>query len=360
MNTGQRNAGLDAWRGAGVLFVFHLLFFGQHIEGVAPWLTGPDLAGKIYARLADLLFTSGVLGLDMLFLVSGALVALQISEKGRGPAALVVGRYKRLLPFIALTGLPFVAYQNLSPIGFVTSLVLLEPVNISSPLLRAFGHANAFLLFSLLAAAWAFLIRRFPTASPWSVAATGMAWATATVLAASGPAWLPVSGHFSAFFWGVAAAWLFRTKGWGGRIPGWVAVVALVAAMVLCRKFSAARGDDLYFLLDARDWPSLGYLSVLQLLLACGLGLCLRPGVKDRAVWPLTVLGRASNCFFMVCLFWSFTLTRAYAHQFDSPVASLAFLYALTLGITLASALVLAPFLERAPLADNFSGKTSS
>jgi hypothetical protein len=346
----RRLPALDAWRGLGVLMLFHLVFFGQHMEQAASWALGADAWARTAGRMVSVLFSSGVLGLDVLFMVAGFL-AVRSMGRGASPLALAIGRHARLLPFVAVSGAPFVAFGGLTLGAYFKSLVLLVPANVPGSLERAFAHANAFLLFSLACALVAAVSRGR------GVAACVLA-AIVAVLAASGPEWVPVNGHFLAFFWGMGAAWAAGRLPSGSGLRGLAGALLTVAAVFLCRKLSDARGEDLYFLLDGRDWRTLALLAPLQALLACALALTAQdlkvPG-RWRAAWPLEILGRASNCFFMVFVLWSFTLTRAYAREFASPAASLAYLYALTLSLSVAVALVLAPFLE----GRGFSGKTA-
>lgn len=342
----QRIPGLDAWRGLGVFFLFNLLFFGNFTAEMQAWAAGAGLLEKIAGRVADLLFSSGVLGFDMLFMVSGVLIFRKASCDDTRPLSLPTGLYARLLPFLAVAGIPFLAYRAISPADYFRSLLLLEPMNVPSPFLRALEQANAFLLFYALAALWLLLARRarISHAWGWAVGAVTMAAFSLQELR-----WLPVNGHFLSFFWGIGVAWVAQR--WKGcrRLPGWAGAALLIAAALWCRKLSAARGADLYFLMDGHDWASLASALQVQSILAAALACSLTPGGFWQAAAPCRVLGRASNCFFMVMLLWSFTLTRAYADLFANQIASAAFLYAVTLGMTLALAFLLAPFLEKAP-----------
>lgn len=346
MGNPQRIPGLDAWRGLGVLFLFNLLFFGNFTAEMQAWAAGAGLLEKIAGRVADLLFSSGVLGFDILFMVSGVLIFRKASRDDTRPLSLPTGLYARLLPFLAVTGIPFLAYRAISPADYLRSLLLLEPMNVPSPFLRALEQANAFLLFYALAALWLLLARRarISLAWGWTVGAASMAAFTVQE-----PRWLPVNAHFLSFFWGIGVAWVVHR--WKGprRLPGWAGAALLLAAAFWCRKLSAARGDDLYFLMDAHDWASLASALQVQAILAAALACSLTREGFWRAAVPVRALGRASNSFFMVMLLWSFTLTRAYADLFPGQIASAAFLYAATLAMTLALALLLAPFLENAP-----------
>lgn len=343
----HRMPGLDAWRGLGVFFLFNLLFFGNFSSEMQAWAAGAGLLEKIAGRVADLLFSSGVLGFDMLFMVSGVLIFRKASCGDTRPLSLATGLYARLLPFLAVAGIPLLAYRAVSPADYFRSLLLLEPMNVPSPFLRAFAQANAFLLFYALAALWLLLARRARISPAWGWAAGA---AVMAAFAVQDSPWLPVNGHFLSFFWGVGVAWLAsRLKG-SRRLPGWAGAALLIAAALWCRKLSAARGDDLYFLMDGHDWASLASALQVQAILAAALACSLATGGFWQAAAPFRALGRASNSFFMVMLLWSFTLTRAYSDLFASQIASAAFLYAATLGMTLALAFLLAPFLEIAPL----------
>lgn len=346
MDRTQRIPGLDAWRGLGVFFLFNLLFFGNFTAEMQTWAAGAGLLEKIAGRVADLLFSSGVMGLDMLFMVSGVLIFRKASCDDARPLSLATGLYARLLPFIAVSGIPFLAYGAISPGGYFRNLLLLEPLNVPSPFLRAFAQANAFLLFYALAALWLLLARRARISHAWGWAAGAAAVALLTVQELR---WLPVNGHFLSFFWGIGVAWAVRRREGSRHLPGWAGAALLLAAALWCRRLSAARGDDLFFLMDAHDWASLGIALQVQAILAAALACSLAQGGFWQAAAPCRALGRVSNSFFMVMLLWSFTLTRAYSHLFASQIASAAFLYAATLAMTLALAFLLAPFLEKAP-----------
>lgn len=346
MDKAQRIPGLDAWRGLGVFFLFNLLFFGNFTAEMQAWAAGAGLLEKIAGRVADLLFSSGVMGFDMLFMVSGVLIFRKVSRGDTPPLSLTTKLYARLLPFLAVAGIPFLAYGAISPGGYFRNLLLLEPMNVPSTFQRALVQANAFLLFYALAALWLLLARRARISPAWGWAAGAAAMA---VIAVQGLPWLPVNGHFLSFFWGIGVAWLVRRWNGSGRLPGWAGAALLIAAALWCRKLSAARGDDLYFLMDAPGWASLASALQVQAILAAALACSLTQGSFWQAAAPCRALGRASNSFFMTMLLWSFTLTRAYADLFASQIASAAFLYAATLGMTLALAFLLAPFLEKAP-----------
>lgn len=343
----RRLPGLDAWRGLGVLFLYDLLFFGRNIESLSPWDVQPGLVPRIAAGVARVLYFSGVLGVDLLFMVSGFLAFEALQSGRKKPLAYVLGRYARLLPLLAVISIPYVAYGGITPGDYLKGLLLLTPANAPQAIDQAFAGADAFLVFSLFIAGWKLAGRFWPPCAGW----TGLAGATALtlLLIVYGPGRLPVNGHFLSFLWGVGIAKLTAGPTRIRKAPGWWGAVMILAAVLLCYKFSADRGISLYYLLSERDWHTLSRIILLQGVLAGGLALSLNPVGFWDAFSPVRLIGRASYCFFMACVLWSFVLTGAYRHLFENPLASLAFLYSLTLGMTLALALVFKPFFEPSP-----------
>lgn len=335
---------LDIWRGLGVLFLFHLAFFGRHLEFATPAFDGPGPGVWLAKRVSDLLFSSSVLGVDMLFLVAGCLVARLDATDTRRGISLLSSRYAGFLPLLLVTGLPFVAYQAVGPGDFLARLALLFPTGVAAPFDRLFASANGFLLFSLLACL-ATMGRAADRLS--SLPAVAAAAAGTLALVAFGPVGAPVNAHSLAFFWGLGSRRLARRGLVSARVAAWAWPIPVVAAMVLCRKLAFTRGQDIHFLLDGRDAMTLAMALALQACLAAGLALALTANARGPVLRPLAGLGRVSNCFFMAFSLWSFPLTRAWLPQGLDPALSLACGYVLTLGISLALAATLGPCLER-------------
>ena len=257
MAAGNRLPGLDALRGIAALCVV-----GLHSHAIFPYF--PDVLGK------------GYLGVDFFLMLSGYLMA-RITEPrlaaGLSPASFMQARYKRFWPTVAfgsVIGIPFLWVRTGGdPLRFGSALVanmallpypadhLLFPLNVPVWTILAelvANGAHVLLLRRIGSRLLACLALALFVATAWSAIAYGSLDAGARPSNA-------VYGIARVFFAYVLGILLWRYRKVTERLPmpGWLALPAMPAAMVLA------------WALGWRGWPfDLAFVVLLCPLIIAG------------------------------------------------------------------------------------------
>ncbi|GFK95961.1 hypothetical protein NNJEOMEG_03834 [Fundidesulfovibrio magnetotacticus] len=338
-----RLPGLDGLRGLAIVMVFNVHFFAQHFE--RNYFLDPGAPAHQLLRALH----SGVLGVDVLFVLSGFLTWVSLARRRPSVPAFLAARYRRLLPVILAVNLPALCWgaasvdwrQALANVFF-----LHVPPGVTLVTYTTWALVYE-MWFYLLCAAWVLVLGRFALFRSW-----GFFWLLAAALAANILVFkrflLLGDPRFLGFLFGVALA-----RAWGeGRIgPGLqrAARLGFVPALAALLAFCWAGGHP-----HVEAWMARDNLHRLAFFLALDATICLillrlilpGPGPSAFTARPLRMAGMVSYSLFMTHTQWGLPL----ANRLAGPAADalgMALRWGLSLGLCLLLAALIFAVFER-------------
>mgnify|MGYP000851697190 CR=1 FL=1 len=343
---GKRYHALDGLRGLAVLMIFNTHFLAQYAD--RDYFLQP---GSLPYHLTKTLH-SGLVGVDIFFMLSGLLTYLSIFHKHPSAPAFVLGRYRRLLPVIVAVAIPALCFgvatvSTRQIVDNIFFLKLFPETTFVNPVTWALTYE---MYFYLLALVWFVLLGRLRLfrgarafAGLW-----GLLLANVIFLRRFG---VYSDVRFLGFFYGIGLGMLLANE--TGRrlisqIP-WQAWPVCLAGVATC-SFAWGYGPTQHIIFTGWWW-NFAFYTVLDLAIT-GLILCLTAmeATGKCSVWgtrPMRLLGIVSYSLFMSHAPWGLPLGRALSVSDASGPGSLAWVYAVSLLASLALATFLFVFLER-------------
>lgn len=343
---GKRYHALDGLRGLAALMIFNTHFLAQYAD--RNYFLPPDSLPWHAARTLH----SGLVGVDIFFMLSGLLTYLSIRHKRPAPTAFVLSRYRRLLPVIAAVGVPALCFGVASVstrqiVDNIFFLKLFPETTFVNPVTWALTYE---MYFYLLVLVWFLLLGRLPFfrgPGPF-LALCGLLAANVVFLRRFG---VYSDIRFLGFFYGIGIGMLLSSPAGQrllARLP-WRAWPVFLGGVLAC-SFVWGYGPTQRRIFTGW-WLNFGFYTTLDLSIA-GLLLCLlaMEAAGRRSVWgarPMRLLGIVSYSLFMCHAPWGLPLGRALSVTDASGWGSLAWVYAVSLAASLALSVFLFAFLER-------------
>jgi len=332
---------LDGLRGLAILMVFNVHFFAQHFARHY-YLEEGSLPHHLLRALH-----SGVLGVDVLFVLSGFLTWMSLARRRPTAPAFLAGRYRRLLPVILAVNLPALCWGAASvdwrqALANVFFLHVPQGVTLVTYTTWALVYE---MWFYVLCAVWLIVLGRFAFFRSWA-----FFWLLAAALAANILVFkrflLLADPRFLGFLFGVGLARATSEGRFGPALEKAARLglaPALAALFVMC--WAGALPDVEAWL--ARD--TLHRLAFFLALDACIALILLRlllpgPGPALFTARPLRLAGMVSYSLFMTHTQWGLPLANQLAgpaHDALGMALRWGFSLALSLGV---GALVFAVF----------------
>lgn len=343
---GKRYLALDGLRGLAALMIFNTHFLAQYAD--RNYFLQPDSLPWHVAKTLH----SGLVGVDVFFMLSGLLTYLSIVHKRPTAANFVLSRYRRLLPVIAAVGVPALCFGVVSVstrqiVDNIFFLKLFPETTFVNPVTWALTYEMYFYLFALV---WFVLLGRLPFfrgTGPF-LSLCGLLLANIIFLRRFG---VYSDVRFLGFFYGIGIGMLLSSPG-GRRVithAPWRAWPVFLACILAC---SFVWGyEPTQRRIFTVWWLNFGFYTALDLSIA-GLLLCLlaMEAADRRSIWgtrPMRLLGIVSYSLFMTHAPWGLPLGRTLSVTDASGFGSLLWVYAVSLAASLALAVFLFAFLER-------------
>ncbi len=343
---GKRYHALDGLRGLAALLIFNTHFLAQYAD--RNYFLEPDSLPWHMARTLH----SGLVGVDIFFMLSGLLTYLSIVHKRPTAPAFVWTRYRRLLPVILAVGIPALCFgvgsvSTRQIIDNIFFLKLFPETTFVNPVSWALTYE---MYFYLLALVWFILLGRVPFfrgTKPFLVLCA-LLLANVVFLRRFG---VYCDVRFLGFFYGIGIGMLLTGEG-GRRVIArapWRAWPVCLAGILGCSfLWGYAPTQRAIF---TGWWWNFAFYTALDLAIA-GLLVCLlaMEAAGRRSIWgatPMRLLGIVSYSLFMSHAPWGLPLGRALSVSDASGFGSLVWVYGVSLATCLALATFLFAFLER-------------
>lgn len=347
----KRLTGLDGLRGLAALFIFNTHFLAQFAD-VSYFLT----PGSPSFRLTAVIH-SGLIGVDAFFMLSGLLTYLSLAAKNPAPGAFILARYRRLLPVILAVSVPALCFGagSVDPRQLIDNIFFLKLFRETTYVNHVAWALTYEMYFYLLCLVWFLLPQKAGLPMPGKAAFTVLALvflANVIFFKRLGPL---CDVRFLGFFYGVGLGMFLRSRTFerlrarAGRLPR---LWPVFLAMILCCGFlwSYPPTQRIIF---TEFWGNFAFYCLLDPAYA-GLILCLALGedaAGGRTVFsslPMRLLGVVSYSLFMTHAQWGIPLGRTLIPGGVSSFAGLCAAYAASLAVSLAIAVFLFYFVERA------------
>lgn len=334
----SRVPALDGLRGLASLALFNLAFLSNYVETGFYVPDGAGFPGRLAAKALLAGVYTGVVAMDLLFILSGYFLYKALLTTPQRPLAMLWRRYRRFLPLYLMVSIPAFVYSGAGLRDIVGHVALLDLYNFGAFVYQISSQANYYLYFAFVCVALAAAgVRRSLLARPLFPVALGACFGLGIAFCGA-PGTL--NYHFLSFFYGAAVAALSvgRTSQACARLhrmPARIVLALLLAALAwwLWR----TRQDEFIPLLVRVDWRTLLLLTGVQVLGSLLLWSLsgAASGAPGGLMLPGCLLGRASLSFFLSWSLYGLVLGRS-VHVFARQTPwTLLFLYASTLAASL-------------------------
>lgn len=342
----KRYQALDGLRGLAVLLIFNTHFLAQYAERNYFLEKGTFL----YQLTATL--HSGLVGVDIFFILSGMLTYLSIHYKKTGAPAFVMGRYRRLLPVILAINIPAMCFgaTHVSSRQVFDNIFFLKLFPETTFVTHVTWALTYEMYFYLLCLVWFLLLGRlrlFQGTRPFLVLCL-LFLANVLLLRRFG---VYSDVRFLGFLYGVLLGMLVagdEARGLISRAP-WRLWPFFLAVIFGC-SFLWGYGPTQRIIFS--DWAAnFAFYCVLDPaivgLIICLLGMEKAGRRSFFSARPMRIMGIVSYSLFMSHAQWGLPLGRILSVTDASGFSSLLYVYAVSLSVSLALAIFLFTFLER-------------